>query len=229
GDELEHARELDVAADHGAHDHVFQVRRERRQDRDAWQLVLLVPGDQELAERGLVGWGCGRRRGGCRRLGGCGDGPEQRNERKPERERQLSSTERHSHFSTLARRMLRLVPRMSGKRGGGGGSSAPAAPCMVLCTRASNSAFPLARPTLKPATERSRPTLTLTEAESLLSSSQGSSGGVKRALNHAVSLPLYCETARAFSGSVSVPSFTPSGCPSPSTVGAASGVASSST
>jgi hypothetical protein len=66
-DDVEHPREREVVTDDGAHHHVFEIRRERREDRDAGKLFLLVPGDDQLAELCFVGLGCGR---GCRRGSG---------------------------------------------------------------------------------------------------------------------------------------------------------------
>jgi hypothetical protein len=56
---VEHPGELEVAAYHAAHDHVRELRRERRQDRELGHVFLGRAGDHELAERVLV-----RQRGG---------------------------------------------------------------------------------------------------------------------------------------------------------------------
>ena len=66
-DDVEHAGELDVVAHDGAHDHVFEIGRERGEDGDAREFFDLVAGDDELTERasrsGLAA-GRGRGRGG---------------------------------------------------------------------------------------------------------------------------------------------------------------------
>jgi hypothetical protein len=110
-DDVEHAGELDVVTNDGAHHHVFDVRRERRQNRDARELVGLVTRDDELAELGLVRFRSRRSgRNGRRRRGSLSErrrfGDESREENQ-EREKL-----RHGHCPENRRGIT--LPRMSG-------------------------------------------------------------------------------------------------------------------